>query len=225
MRRQAPLQGVEERLTVVSSFAGGVLHDGLLPQMPTFLGTLKKRPSAMLKRPHAVGQGVDHIGNSTQSEGADVPHQALSRTRKIALAALVISAPISLNSFATPNGAILSERELRAECSYEMTGVRECLQEKHRASEVNLKRVEKNARESLDKWDEDPRYIKATRARLVASREAFIKYRETQCAFASSLGGGAIGNALEVQRLACVAELNNRRAEQLRDAVSDLPVK
>ncbi|MEB2502855.1 MULTISPECIES: hypothetical protein [Burkholderia] len=41
----------------------------------------------------------------------------------------------------------------------------------------------------------------------------------------SSLGGGAIGNALEMQRLACVAELNNRRAAQLRDAVSDLPLK
>ncbi|PHP90694.1 hypothetical protein CFB52_003385 [Burkholderia sp. AU18528] len=41
----------------------------------------------------------------------------------------------------------------------------------------------------------------------------------------SSLGGGAIGNALEMRRLACVAELNNRRAAQLRDAVSDLPLK
>jgi len=76
--------------------------------------------------------------------------------RKVALVALVIAAPISLNSFAASNSAILSERELRAECSYEITGVRECLQEKHRASEVNLRRAEKKARDSLEKWDEDP---------------------------------------------------------------------
>ncbi|WP_237718339.1 lysozyme inhibitor LprI family protein [Cupriavidus sp. BIS7] len=123
------------------------------------------------------------------------------------------------------NGDILSERALRAECSYEITGVRECLQEKQRASEANLKHAEKQAGASLDKWDEDPRYVKAAKARLVASRKPFIEYREAQCAFASSLGGGAIGNALEEQRLACVAELNNTRAEQLREAVSDLPVK
>jgi uncharacterized protein YecT (DUF1311 family) len=145
--------------------------------------------------------------------------------RKVTLMALVISAPLPLNSFAISNGAILGERALRAECSYEITGVRECLQEVKRASEANLKRAEKQALASLDKWDEDPRYIKAAKARLVTSRKPFIEYRQAQCAFASSLGGGAIGNALEMQRLACVAELNNRRAEQLRDAVSDLPVK
>ncbi|WP_406805837.1 lysozyme inhibitor LprI family protein [Burkholderia semiarida] len=78
---------------------------------------------------------------------------------------------------------------------------------------------------NLAQWDEDAKYINLAKIRLAASQKAFVKYRTAQYAFASSLGGGAIGNALEMQRLACVAELNNRRAAQLRDAVSDLPLK
>ena len=142
--------------------------------------------------------------------------------RKLVLIALAITAALPLNSFARSN-AILSEREFRAECSFDLTGVRECLQKKQQATEVDLKRAEEKLRESLGRWDQDQRHINIAKARLVASKNVFVKYREAQCAFASSLGGGAIGNALEMRRLACVAELNNRRAEQLRDAVSDLP--
>jgi len=77
----------------------------------------------------------------------------------------------------------------------------------------------------LTKWDEDPKYSSQAKAKLIASNKAFGQYRDAQCAFASALGGGAIGNALEMGRLACVAELNGRRAFQLRDLVSDLPMK
>lgn len=148
--------------------------------------------------------------------------------RKIKFAALVIlviTATLPLSSFSISNDVILNERELRAECSYEITGVRECLQKKQRASEVELKRAGEKVREALTKWDEDPKFIKIAKTKFVASEKAFVEYREKQCAFASSLGGGAIGNALEMQRLACIAELNNRRAKQLRDASSDLPLK
>ncbi|HHL4083918.1 MULTISPECIES: lysozyme inhibitor LprI family protein [Burkholderia] len=143
--------------------------------------------------------------------------------RKIAL--LVAAAFSPLISMAAPNAPVQSERELRGECSYEITGVRECLQRKQEASEVELKRAEEKVRVAFAKWDEDVKYVNLAKIRLAASKKAFIKYRKAQCAFASSLGGGAIGNALEMQRLACVAELNNRRAAQLRDAVSDLPLK
>ncbi|WP_080412118.1 lysozyme inhibitor LprI family protein [Burkholderia ubonensis] len=145
--------------------------------------------------------------------------------RTIVLTTFATAASLPPDSFAAPNSVIPSERELRAECSYEITGVKECLQKKRQDSEANLKHAEDKAENLFDRWDEDPKYIRITKARFVASKKAFAKYREAQCAFASSLGGGAIGNALEMQRLACVAELNNRRADQLRDAVSGLPLK
>ncbi|WP_232444384.1 lysozyme inhibitor LprI family protein [Burkholderia ubonensis] len=52
-----------------------------------------------------------------------------------------------------------------------------------------------------------------------------MKYREAQCEFSASLSGGGAGNAHEMGRLACIAELNTRRVEQLRNAVSGLPLK
>ncbi|MDR2207764.1 MAG: DUF1311 domain-containing protein [Azoarcus sp.] len=132
---------------------------------------------------------------------------------------------LPLISIAASNTPVQSERELRNECSYEISGVRECLQQKQQASDAELKRAEEKVRSALAQWDEDAKYIKLAESRLAASKKAFVKYRDEQCAFHSSLGGGAIGNALEMQRLACVAELNNRRAKQLQDAVSDLPLK
>ncbi|WP_244110728.1 lysozyme inhibitor LprI family protein [Burkholderia ambifaria] len=149
--------------------------------------------------------------------------QDRANMRKIVLLVAAITFPII--SIAAPDTSVQSERELRGECSNGVIGVRECLQEKQEASEVELKRAEEKVRAAFAKWDEDAKYINLAKVRLAASQKAFVKYRTAQCAFASSLGGGAIGNALEMRRLACVAELNNRRAAQLRDAVSDLPLK
>ncbi|MGJ7914261.1 hypothetical protein ACI48D_02115 [Massilia sp. LXY-6] len=58
---------------------------------------------------------------------------------------------------------------------------------------------------------------------VAASRQAFARYRETQCAFISSLGGGAIANALHMRRLACTIDLNNERAASLSKGIADLP--
>ncbi|MET1530397.1 lysozyme inhibitor LprI family protein [Burkholderia sola] len=138
---------------------------------------------------------------------------------------LVAAVAFPLVSIAASHTSAQSERELRGECSNGVIGVRECLQGKQEASEVELRRAGEKVRNALAKWDEDSQFIRLATTRLAASKKAFVKYREAQCAFASSLGGGAIGNALEMRRLACVAELNNRRAAQLRDAVSDLPLK
>ncbi|EEA01362.1 conserved hypothetical protein [Burkholderia sp. H160] len=77
---------------------------------------------------------------------------------------------------------------------------------------------------TLSKWDEDNEYVNQAKAKLVALDRKFAEYRETQCEFAASLSGGGAGNAHEMGRLACVSELNNWRAEQLRDAASDLPL-
>ncbi len=145
--------------------------------------------------------------------------------RKIVSTILTMAIFSPLTLLASSNTSIQSEYELRDECSYEISGVRECLEKKQKISETELMRAEKKIGESFAKWDEDPKFINLAKVKLVASKKAFIQYREAQCAFATSLGGGAIGNALDMRHLACVAELNNRRAEQLRSAISSLPLK
>lgn len=144
---------------------------------------------------------------------------------KLARLALVGCAilPWVSNASADTNGR--SERELRLECAYEIPGVRECLQKKAEGSEVDLKDAEKRVIDVLAQWDEDPKYVNQAKATFNASTKDFAKYRDSQCAFASALGGGAIGNALAMRRFACIAELNSRRAFQLRDLVSDRPMK
>ena len=78
---------------------------------------------------------------------------------------------------------------------------------------------------SLTQWDEDSKYINVAKAKPVASNREFPRYRDTECEFSASLSGGGAGNAHEMGRLACVAVLNNRRAEQLRNAVANLPLR
>lgn len=129
-------------------------------------------------------------------------------------------------AFAASTATALDERALREECSaFSEAGMRDCLTEKSKRSQKALSQAEEKVAYTLSRWDEDSKLIQRAKAKLSASGKAFAKYRDEQCAFASSLGGGAIGNALEIRRLACVTELNNRRAAQLRDAVSDLPLK
>ncbi|WP_313624519.1 lysozyme inhibitor LprI family protein [Achromobacter sp.] len=144
---------------------------------------------------------------------------------KIAPLIFVVTTFFPLASMATADAHVQSERELRDECSGELTGVRECLEEKAAASEVDLKDAEKRVIDVLTQWDEDTKYVNQAKAKFNASNKEFVKYRDAQCAFASALGGGAIGNALAMRRFACIAELNSRRAFQLRDLVSDRPLK
>lgn len=92
-------------------------------------------------------------------------------------------------------------------------------------SATQLKQAENKAIATLSKWDEDAKYVALAKERLKASSRAYEQYREAQCAFASSTGGGAIGNALELRRLSCLIGLNMRRAEQLRTTMANLPTK
>lgn len=121
---------------------------------------------------------------------------------------------------------VLGERALREECSaFSQAGMRNCLAKKADGSQKALRQAEEKVASILSKWDEDNKYVNQAKVKFVSSNKNFAKYRDAHCAFASSLGGGAIGTALDMRRFACVTELNNRRAEQLRDAVSDLPSK
>ncbi|APA85966.1 DUF1311 domain-containing protein [Paraburkholderia sprentiae WSM5005] len=127
---------------------------------------------------------------------------------------------------AAATAPVASEKALREECSaFSQAGMRDCLAEKAEASQKALRRAEQKMAGTLSKWDEDNKYVNQAKAKLVASNTKFAEYRGTQCEFAASLSGGGAGSAREMGRLACVSELNNRRAQQLRDAASDLPLK
>lgn len=117
-------------------------------------------------------------------------------------------------------------RSLREECSAEsQAGMRDCLAQRAQASEAKLNQAEAQARRQINQWDEDAKYQARAKALLDTARKSFAQYRGAHCAFSAALGGGAIGNALEIRRLACQAELNNQRAAQLVNAAAEIPGK
>lgn len=121
---------------------------------------------------------------------------------------------------------VQTEQELYATCSADsQAGMRDCLARAAEGSGKALAAAQREATAALDKWDEETRYVDQTKARLAASNRAFAEYRSAQCEWSASLSGGAAGNAHDMGKLACVAELNHRRARQLREAVEDLPLK
>lgn len=121
-------------------------------------------------------------------------------------------------------GAPAGNPGVLAECgALSQAGMRECLAKKASASQASLRRAESDAAAALGRWDEDAKYAASAKRKLDASNKAFEKYRETQCAFASSLGGGAIRNALELRRLSCTIDLNNSRASALSSSIAKLP--
>ena len=120
---------------------------------------------------------------------------------------------------------VQTEREMYEECSaFSQAGMQECLAKKAEDSQRTLQQAEKKVVSALSKWDEDDKYIKESKAKFAAANKEFIRYRKAQCAFGSSLGGG-VGGVREMGRLGCVTELNNRRAQQLLDAVFGMPSK
>jgi Lysozyme inhibitor LprI len=121
---------------------------------------------------------------------------------------------------------VLSEHALREECSaFSQAGIRDCLAKKADVSQKILRQAENYMVSALSKWDEDGEYISLAKAKIAASSKDFVRYRNAQCEFSASLSGGGAGNAYEIGRLACVAELNGRRAEQLRNAAANLTMK
>ncbi len=146
--------------------------------------------------------------------------------RAIAVVGLGLLAVLPRLALAASTIAVASERALREECSaFAQAGMRDCLAKKAGESQASLQQAEKDAATTPSKWDEDDKYVIDAKTKLTRSNKEFEKYRQSQCDFLSSLVGGGAGNAHEIDRLACLAELNNRRAKQLRDAVSTLPSK
>lgn len=126
-------------------------------------------------------------------------------------------------SVAASTDRIPSEGALREACSaFSEAGMRECLDNEVDESSRILAQAEDDLRRAISKWDEDGKYIRSAKAKLAMSHEQFIAYREVHCAFWASLSGGGTGDAHEVRRLACAAELNSRRADQLSRAIANL---
>lgn len=96
---------------------------------------------------------------------------------------------------------------------------------KSAASEHVLVLAERAASSAMARWDEDPKYIRSASVALKTSSKSFMQFRHAQCGFVASLGGGAIGNALTLRRLACVTDLNRQQAASIQQAVANLPVK
>ncbi|VEB95301.1 Uncharacterized protein conserved in bacteria [Cedecea lapagei] len=141
-------------------------------------------------------------------------------------ACLVIVACMPLLALANDPQPAKDATALREACSeYAEAGMRDCLIKQSKESEQVLEKASKTAASRIAEWDEDQSYIEQASAALKTSNQRFIHYRDSQCQLAASLSGGAAGNAREIRRLSCVAELNFGRAEQLTSAVSELAVK
>ena len=135
---------------------------------------------------------------------------------------------LPLSALAAQTVTIASEWDLRMECSNSTPSEAEmtrCLKAKALKSQKELQNTEKKMIKILSEWDEDPSNINIAKANLTAANKEFIKYRDAQCKFNYSLGGGAIENALEMRLFACIAELNNRRNQQLIDLMSNILTK
>ncbi|NIF49376.1 DUF1311 domain-containing protein [Enterobacter sp. Ap-1006] len=141
-------------------------------------------------------------------------------------ACLVIAACLPMLALADDPQPVKDATALREACSeYAEAGMRDCLIKQSKESEQVLEKASKSAAARIAEWDEDQRYIEKASAALETSNQRFIHYRNGQCQLAASLSGGAAGNAREIRRLSCIAELNYGRAEQLTHAVSGLAVK
>lgn len=119
-----------------------------------------------------------------------------------------------------------NELAAREECSeFSQAGMHDCLAKKVAASELALKKAETKVYNGFTAWGEDAKYITIAKSKFETSKKAFVRYRKAHCEFNASLGGGAIGSALALRRLACLFELNLRRAEQLNSVITTLPTK
>lgn len=139
------------------------------------------------------------------------------------IAKLIIAASMLLAVQAS--AAERAEGAAEACSEFSQAGLRDCVAKKLNDSTALLKQAEAAALATISKWDEDAKYIKLAKARLQASNSAFKQYSQAQCALAGALVGSAAGNAFEIRRMACLADLSSARVEQLSAGTAALPQK
>lgn len=142
--------------------------------------------------------------------------------KRVALAVCVALAGIA------PAGAVemQTEQAARDDCSGDAeAGMTQCLVDKRDTSIQALGAAREHVRAALARWIEDARYARLAAQRLHAADQAFERYRTVECGFNRALGGGAIGNALDMRALACEVELNTTRAAQLEQLAARIRAK
>ncbi|MDR2093061.1 MAG: DUF1311 domain-containing protein [Azoarcus sp.] len=121
---------------------------------------------------------------------------------------------------------VLTESSVREQCGltfFHQVEILKCLKAKVAESEKTLKAAEKAAIEKIVQWDEDDKYINATRTAILVSGKTFLQYRKDHCALSASMAGGSLGASMRHD--SCIIELNNRRAKQLHDFIDTIHLR
>jgi hypothetical protein len=140
--------------------------------------------------------------------------------------ALCLATPVAWGTDSSAHQAQDQWQAQLEECeAYSQAQLRACLVTKAQSSEHALQQAEGLLAAAIERWDEIPQHLRTARAQLRSAGQEFLRYRHAQCALNTALGGGAIGNALEMRRLRCQVELNSLRAEQLRRMATATPLK
>jgi hypothetical protein len=146
------------------------------------------------------------------------------RTRVIPL--LACTSICFAGSRSNAAAALPDVKEVLEQCgANSQAGMRDCLTHVVAGSASSLAQAEEKMAVGLKRWDEDGRFVALAAKRLLVSKKVLVEYRDAQCAFAAALGGGAVPNALELRRLACVYALNRERIAQLTRLADDLPAR
>lgn len=131
--------------------------------------------------------------------------------RTLAITISLLAASLAFDP-AFSQAALTGERALRDECSFDPNGINECLHAKVDQSLTRLREARASAAGHIKSRRVDTGRGQPARTLLAIADDAYARYRHAHCAFGASMGGGAIGHALETGRLACVADLNFRQA-------------
>ncbi|WP_315360755.1 hypothetical protein [Neisseria bacilliformis] len=97
-----------------------------------------------------------------------------------------------------------------------------CAKAQMSRSKRNLLAAEKELADKLAAWGADEQSAHAAGQYMIYARHTFKQYRAAQCQLAATLSG-APAAAQNIRRNTCKAELNNRRAEQIRALADNLP--
>ncbi len=92
-------------------------------------------------------------------------------------------------------------------------GMSECVSNRAATARTNLEIVENEVRAAIPKNNESGSYIKTAKDRFEASVQSYRKYRRDQCQLREALA--SVGNGAAENRMACEAELDTKRAEEL----------
>lgn len=91
-----------------------------------------------------------------------------------------------------------------------------CVRLRATQASAALESIESEVRDAIAK-SREPTYVKTASAIFEANVRSFRKYRKEQCSFIFTLA--SVGNGAEDNKLACDAELDITRIQQLRAAL------